>query len=147
MSQEYTLDKSSHLREHVLENAVNFLRRLPKSNSWKITIKRAVKERSNPQNRSLFGVAYPALEQATGFTKDQLHTAFCKRHFGTVVETDICGRTQERAYRTTTTGPNGEPDIISAESFSRFYDMVQQVGAEAGVDVPSPDSFHNAPTW
>jgi hypothetical protein len=147
MSQTYVLEKDNPRRLAILNNAVAFLERLPLTKSWQIEIKAYRKARSNPQNRALFGLAYVVLESETGYTKDQLHTAFCKRFFGTVTEKDLCGHVYERPYRTTTTGPNGEDDVISTKEFSLFYRLVQQVGAEAGVDVPDPDSSHNAPEW
>jgi len=137
MSQTYILTKSHRLRDQIKTNLHAFIDRLPETKSWKVEIKEARKERTDPQNHALFGVAYPALEAATGFTKDELHTAFCKRFFGTV-EVEIFGQVETRPYRTTTTGPDGKRDVIDAAKFSDFYAMVQMVGAEAGIDVPSP---------
>lgn len=138
MSQTYILHKGDENRANVLRNALAFVGRLPESHSWEIEITRHVKRRTDPQNHALFGVAYKALSAATGHTKDELHDAFCKRFFGTV-ECVIFGQLRQRPFRTTTTDENGKADVIPAEEFGRFYDMVQEVGAEAGVDVPDPD--------
>jgi hypothetical protein len=135
--QTYVLNKNHHTRDQVKANLHAFIDRLPDSKSWKVEIKEARKERTDPQNHALFGVAYPALEAATGFTKDELHDAFCRRFFGTV-EKEIAGQVVSKPYRTTTTGPEGKRDVINAATFSEFYSMVQMVGAEAGIDVPSP---------
>lgn len=137
----YVLNKNHRLREQVRANIHAFIDRLPDAKSWKVEIKELRKERTDPQNHALFGVAYPALEVATGFTKDELHEAFCRRFFGTV-ECEIAGQIIKRPYRTTTTGPDGKRDVMPPNDFARFYDMVQMVGAEAGIDVPSPD-----PLW
>ena len=135
--QTYILTKNHRLRDQVKTNLHAFIDRLPDSNSWKVEIKEARKERTDPQNHALFGVAYPALEAATGFTKDELHDAFCRRFFGTI-EKEIAGQVVSKPYRTTTTGQDGKRDVIDAAKFSEFYAMVQMVGAEAGIDVPAP---------
>ena len=142
MSQTYALHKGDARRDMVRANLHAFIDRLPESKSWRIEIKELRKERTDQQNHALFGVAYPALERATGYTKDELHEAFCKRFFGTVEKVDIFGEVQKVPYRTTTTGPDGRRDVIEPAEFARFYAMVQQVGADAGIDVPDPD-----PLW
>jgi hypothetical protein len=48
------------------------------------------------------------------------------------------GEQVSRARRTTTTNERGERELMSTADFADFYSMVQQVGAEAGIDVPSP---------
>jgi hypothetical protein len=138
MSQTFLLEKGSDLRASVLANAHQFLDRLPATKSWRLEIKEARKERTDLQNDALFGVAYLVLMQQTGYTKDEMHEAFCKRFFGTV-EREVFGSVSTRPYRTTTTNERGERDVMEAVDFGYFYDMVQQVGAEAGVFVPDPD--------
>lgn len=128
-------------RAHVLVNCITFISQLPDSKPWSIEIERYVKERSDAQNHALFGVAYPVLERETGFTKDELHEAFCKKVFGTV-EKVIIGQIVSKPYRTTTRDDRGKRDVISTEDFSRFYLVVQQTAAEAGIYVPDPDPCH-----
>lgn len=142
MSQTYTLNANGRERATVLANAHAFIDRLPASKSWRIEIKQHRKERSSEQNAALFGLAYVVLSQATGFTADELHEAFCKRFFGTV-EREVMGQIVSKPWRTTTTNERGERDVMPAHDFARFYDTVQQVGAEAGVDVPGPDPLHS----
>jgi hypothetical protein len=139
--QTYQLNANGPERPDVLHRAHGFLDRLPADKSWVVEVKPFRKSRTDPQNHALFGVAYPALEAATGFTKDELHEAFCKRFFGTI-ETEVMGQVISKAYRTTTTNHEGERDVIHAKVFAEFYELVQQVGAEAGIDVPSPDPMH-----
>lgn len=140
-TQTFILHKGHPDRELVKGNAQAFLDRLPESHSWRVTVERYVKTRTDPQNHALFGVAYPPLVEATGHTKDELHEAFCRRFFGTV-ERDVCGQRITRPLRTTTTDENGRRNVIDAGAFSDFYAMVQQVGSEAGVFVPDPDPLH-----
>jgi hypothetical protein len=139
--QRYQLNANGPERAQVLANAHAFLDRLPENKSWRVEIKEARKERSGDQNAALWGVAYPVLSEATGYTPDELHDAFCRRFFGTV-EREVMGQLVTRPRRTTTTNEAGERDVISTAEFSRFYDQVQQIGAMAGVDVPSPDPMH-----
>jgi hypothetical protein len=142
VSQTYVLNASGRERPQVLANIHAFVDRLPVSKSWRVEIKQARKERSDPQNHALFGVAYPVLEQATGYSKDELHEAFCKRFFGSV-DREVMGQVISKPYRTTTMNERGERDVMPAADFARFYDLVQHVGAEAGIDVPSPDPLWN----
>lgn len=140
--QRYQLNANGPERSQVLENLHAFIDRLPAAKSWRVEIKEARKERSGDQNAALWGVAYPVLSDATGYTPDELHDAFCRRFFGTV-EREVMGQVMTRPRRTTTTNEAGERDVIGAGDFAKFYDMVQQVGAEAGIDVPSPNPLHN----
>lgn len=130
-------------RERVLANAIAFLQRLPATKAWEVVVRPWVKARTDPQNHALFGVAYVALAQATGFTKDELHEAFCKRFFGTV-ERQVGSVTVSKPFRTTTRDENGKRDVIPWDTFSDFYATVQVVGAEAGVYVPDPDPMWRA---
>lgn len=141
MPQTYHLNPNGPERAQVLANAHAFLDRLPLNKGWKVEIREARKARSNDQNAALWGVAYPVLAEATGYTPDELHDAFCRRFFGTV-EREVMGQIVTRPRRTTTTNEAGERDVMPAADFARFYDQVQQVGAEIGIDVPSPDPLH-----
>lgn len=137
MTSRFILHAGDDERMRILANCCHFLGTLPPTKSWKIEISEYRKSRTDPQNHALFGVAYPALEAATGFTKDELHEAFCRRHFGSVA-VEVMGQVVSRPFRTTTTDENGKRDVIGREEFGRFYDMVMQVGAEAGIYVPAP---------
>jgi hypothetical protein len=137
----YQLNANGPERPGVTQRAKDFIDRLPRNKSWVVTVKALVKSRTHPQNAALFGVAYPALTEATGYTPDELHDAFCRRFFGTI-EVEIMGQLVSRPLRTTTTNEAGERDVMPAADFARFYDLVQQIGIEAGVDVPSPDPLY-----
>jgi hypothetical protein len=140
MASTFVLHKNHPGRALVASNLHAFIDKLPASRSYQVEVKEYRRERTDPQNHALFGVAYPALERETGFTKDELHEAFCKRFFGTV-EKEFAGEIVSKPYRTTTTGPDGRRDVLGTADFARFYDMVQQAGAEAGIYVPDPDPF------
>jgi hypothetical protein len=136
-NQTYQLNANGPEREGVKQRAHDFIDRLPLDKSWVVTVKPFTKSRTHPQNAALFGVAYPALTEATGYTPDELHDAFCRRFFGTF-EVEVMGQLVTRPVRTTTTNEQGDRDVMSALDFAKFYELVQQVGAEAGCDVPAP---------
>ena len=140
MTQSYVLHKSDPRRDGIRANLHAFVDRLPETKSWRVEVKEYRKDRTDAQNAALFGVAYPAFRD-TGYTPDELHDAFCRRFFGTV-EREVMGESVSAPRRTTTRNERGERDVISRQDFSDFYRMVQQVGAEAGVDVPDPDPMH-----
>lgn len=141
MSQSYALHKDDPRRDLVRANVHAFIDRLPHNKSWRIVISELRKDRSTAQNNALWGVAYPILSPATGYTPDELHEVFCRRFFG-IVEREVMGELVTRPRRTTTTDKNGARDLIDTGTFAQFYERVQQVGAELGVDVPDPDPLH-----
>ncbi|NID06077.1 hypothetical protein HBF26_14355 [Luteibacter jiangsuensis] len=113
---------------------------------WRIEIKEAGKERINPQNAALFGVAYPKLTEATSYTEEELRHEFCGGFFGWEV-VDILGATRSRPRRMTTTNEQGERAVLYTSDFAALCEMMQQIGAEVGIDVPSPDPFHGEQRW
>lgn len=138
-TQTFRLPKTD--RQRIADNLRDFVMSAMPGKELRVEVKEYRKPRSDAQNHALFGVAYPVLEEATGYTKDELHEAFCRRFFGTV-SLDVMGQSIIRPIRTTTTDENGKRDVIPRAQFSEFYAMVQQVGAEIGVYVPEPDPLH-----
>lgn len=138
--QRYQLNANGPERGDVLSNVHAFVDRLPATKSWRIEIKEARKERTDDQNRALFGVAYPAIKAVTGDDIDDLHESFCGKFFGWV-DREVMGEIRRRPYRTTTTNENGERDVLPTIQFAEFYSTVQRIAAEVGIDVPDPDPF------
>lgn len=96
-------------------------------------------DRSDLQNRALFGVAYPALEEVTGYTKDELHESMCIRYFGSK-EIELFGMVVVRPLRTTTRDEDGKLDIVNSADFAAFYEFIRDFAAmELDVTVPAPD--------
>lgn len=114
-----------------------FIDRLPMARKWKVTVALYKATRSNAQNNSLWGVAYPAIREATGNEAQDLHDLFCGEYFGWV-ETEVLGKRKMKPRRTTTTDEHGKRNVISTADFSDFYLAVQMKAAEFGIDVPSP---------
>jgi len=98
------------------------------------------KTRSNEQNALLFGVVYPPIAEAMGYTVEDIHEYMLGRHFGWVdAKVPKTPRNPEglesRPFRTTTRDENGKRNVLSTVEFSKFLDTVERVAAQAGVFV------------
>lgn len=120
---------------------IGFLSAIPKTTEFQVTIGPVKKERSLQQNKALWGCAYEALRKATGNDKEDLHDYFCGEYFGWDIK-EVMGSKKKEPKRTTTTGYDGERDVITTLQLSDFYAFIQQRAAENGYYVPDPD-----PTW
>lgn len=119
-----------------------FLSTLDVTKEFQVTISSVKKERSDLQNRALWGCAYKTLRDATGNDPEDLHTYFCGEFFSWV-EYEVMGQKRKRPFRTTTKDENGKRDVISTIQLQDFYAFIQQRSAETvGVYVPDPD-----PMW
>lgn len=119
-----------------------FLSALPADKEFQVSISDVKKERSDLQNRALWGCAYKTLRDATGNDVDDLHTYFCGEFFSWV-EYEVMGQKRKRPWRTTTKNEHGERDVISTQQLSDFYGFIQIRAAETvNVYVPDPD-----PMW
>ena len=114
---------------------------MPRDKDVRVTIGEAKKERSDDQNSALWGVAYKAIAEFTGYRAPELHDVMCRLYFGEV-EVEVMGRTVIRPRRSTTIDEEGRKRKLSTVEFNAFYSFVQQQGAELGVWVPDPD-----PRW
>lgn len=138
IEQSFTLDRGPRN----LAGLFRFLSSLDVTKAWRITIGPVKKERSDLQNRALWGCAYRVLHEATGNDPEDLHTYFCGEFFSWV-EYDVLGQKRKRPFRTTTRDEHGKRDVISTKDLSDFYAFVQRRAAETvGVYVPDPD-----PNW
>lgn len=124
-----------------LTRVVACLSAAPKDKDIKVTIGEAKKDRSLDQNNALYGVAYKALSEFTGYTGPELHDAFLRSYFGEV-ECDAMGLKFTRPRRTTTTDESGKRKLLNTIEFMDFYRFIQQKGSEIGCWVPDPD-----PMW
>ena len=99
------------------------------------------KTRSNEQNALLFGVVYPPIAEAMGYTVEDIHEYMLGRHFGWVdAKVPKTPRNpdglESRPFRTTTRDETGKRNVLSTAEFSKFLDTVERVAAQAGVFVP-----------
>lgn len=118
-----------------------FLSRLDVTKEAQITIGPVKKERTQQQNKALFGCAYETLRKATGNDKEDLHEYFCGEYFGWDIK-EVMGKKKRAPKRTTTTGYDGHRDVISTLDLQDFYAFIQQRAAEQGFYVPDPN-----PMW
>lgn len=127
--------------ERNLSRVMACLSAAPQEKDVKVTIGEAKKDRSLEQNNALYGVAYKALSEFTGYIAPELHEMFLRSYFGEV-EVEVMGRKFVKPRRTTTTDESGKRKLLSTLEFMDFYRFIQQKGAEAGCWVPDPD-----PMW
>lgn len=138
----YILHAKHPDRELVRANLHAFIDRLPDTKSWQVIIEQYHKPSTAKQRRSLFGVAYKAIMEATGLRgsrdKERLHENMCGEFFGWK-DAPMVGRVP---VRTTTTNERGEREKITTLVALEMYAHIQHLAAEYGVDVPDPD-----PLW
>lgn len=110
----------------------------------RVTVEKAKRQRSDPQNSYLFGVAYPVLVEAKGYEVNEIHEFMCGTHFGWVDKP--CPKTprnpeglESKPFRTTTKDENGKRDVLGTVEFSEFVETVKRVAAQAGIYVPDPN--------
>jgi hypothetical protein len=110
----------------------------------RVTVEKAKRQRSDPQNSYLFGVAYPLLAEAKGYEVNEIHEFMCGTHFGWVDKP--CPKTprnpeglESKPFRTTTKDENGKRDVLGTVEFSDFVETVKRIAAHAGVYVPDPN--------
>lgn len=139
--QRFILDPDDKNRAGILDNLIAFARSLPDTKAWDWTCKPLAKDRSGKQNRSLWGVAYPALRAATGQGVNDWHEYMLGEHFGWI-ESTLFGKRKAKPARTTTTGYDGESSMLSTVEFAEYYNFIQRRGRENGVFIPDPD-----PLW
>lgn len=104
-----------------------------------VIVKRHVKSRSPEASNYLWGVCYPLMADSSGYEKEELHDAMCRRYFGTVV-VHVMGEAIEHARRTTTTDENGDRDVLGAADFWDFTDyVIREAATWFDVAIPPPD--------
>lgn len=141
MTQKFVLHAGDPERMRIMSNCAEWLGKLDAARSWVIEIKLYVKERTDPQNKALWGVAYPALQKATGQPANDWHEYMLGEWFGWI-EYTLFGKRKVRPARTTTIDHEGRPNKLSTAEFAEFYDFIQLRAAQNGVYVPDPD-----PLW
>ena len=109
---------------------IAFLDRLPMAVKWKVTIGRYAKRRSDQQNRYLWGVAYKALQDATGQPAEDWHTYMLGEHFGWE-EIELFGKKKIR--------PQRRSSKLTTMEFMDFVEFIQRRAAENGLYIPDPN--------
>ena len=131
MTQTFVLHKDA-TRERVLGNLVRFVQSLPDSKAWKVEIAQYARRRSDEQNRYLWGVVYPAFEQALeGWDKEDIHEYLLGEHFGWQ-RIEGMGRAKVK--------PLKRSSKLTKAEFADYVDFCQRKGAEHGIYVPDPEA-------
>lgn len=131
-------------RQAVAQRIAAFILSALPGKPLRVTVEKAKRQRSDPQNAYLFGVAYPVLVEAKGYEVNEIHEFMCGTHFGWVDKP--CPKTprnpeglESKPFRTTTKDENGKRDVLGTVEFSEFVETVKRVAAQAGVYVPEPN--------
>src|SRR5688500_8753366 len=104
-----------------------------------VVIKRKVKTRSPEASNYLWGICYPLMSDASGYDKDDLHAAMCRKWFGTKV-IEVMGEKFSIPVRTTTLNEDGEREVLGAVDFWDFTDFViREAAMWYDVAIPPPD--------
>jgi len=131
-------------RERMVEQVLKFLLGAHPGKPVNVKVSVARPERTDPQNRYLFGVAYALLAPLMGFSAEEIHEWMCGEHFGWVSRQLPGGRTEQKPFRTTTRDENGDADKLDGRAFWDFVEHVQRTSAQAGVFIPDPNSEYKA---
>ncbi len=110
-----------------LERWIEYLATLPLPQE--VSSKRWRKPRTDAQNAYLFGVCYPAIADAMGYTVDDLHEWVCGTFFGWVDrKVPKTPRNPEGwesvPFRSTTKDENNKRDVIDPERFKKLLESV-----------------------
>lgn len=105
---------------------------LSAAKAWRVTVEVDHNERSNAQNRALWGVALRTISEATGHDPEDLKTYFMGEWSGWHV-VDVFG--QQRRV------PVKRSSQLNKQEFVEFYEFIQRRAAECGYNVPSPNEF------
>lgn len=132
-------------RERAADRVREFVLAALPGSELTVTIAVRKRSRSNEANAYLFGVCYPVIAEAKGYSVDEIHEFMCGTHFGWVDV--VCPKTPRnpeglasRPFRTTTRDENGKRDVLSKMEFARFVDeTVFRIAAQAGVYIPAPN--------
>lgn len=123
------VDRAIRALQHISDSA---------DKDWELVIQRYTKKRTPEANAYLWGVVYPLMSEASGYTKEEVHEAICFGFFGAKV-VEIGGVRFKRPLRTTTTNEAGEPEWLGSEEFAQLVDYaIQEASINYDVAVPPP---------
>lgn len=131
MKQEFLLPAVDS-RKSAIERLGRVLMALPLAR-YRVTIEEAKPKRSDPQNRYLWGVVYPAILAAgklDGWSNEDLHTYLLGEHFGWELVQGFGAKRQRPIRRSSK---------LSKLEFMDYIAFIQQRMAEHGIYVPDPN--------
>lgn len=113
---------------------ISFLQHLPLDKAWSVKVEEYKPQRSQSQNRYLWGCVYPSIltgggEALAGWHAEDLHEYFLGECFGW--ETlDGFGRKRMKPLR--------RSSRLNKTEFSDYVGFIQRKAAELGVYIPDP---------
>lgn len=131
MKQEFYIPASGG-RAGIVERVGRVLMTLPMAR-YRVEITEAKPKRSDPQNRYLWGVVYPAILQAgrlEGWSANDLHEYLLGEHFGWELVEGF-GRKRQRPIR--------RSSKLNKQEFTDYVAFIQQRMSEHGIYVPDPN--------
>jgi len=125
---------ASPSREGVIDRLARALRGLPATQAWRVEVHAHKPQRSDQQNRYLWGAVYPSIlkaggETLRGWTPEDLHEYLLGEHFGWETLTGF-GRRRMRPIR--------RSSKLNKQEFADYVGFIQQRMAEHGIYVPDP---------
>lgn len=126
-------------RDAVIESLLPVLRSYQEGRPINVKVSIARPERTTPQLRYLWGVAYKLLAEKFGYEPDEISEYLCGTYWGWKPKKLPGGRSQEVPLRTTTEDEDGNRDVIDGQAFWDYVAWIQRVGARQGLVIPDPD--------
>ena len=110
--------------------AVRFVSELALGQAWRVTVEPYRPRRSDDQNRYLWGVVYPAIQQELeGWDKDDIHEYCLGECFGWETIEGL-GRKRLRPLR--------RSSRMNKQEFTDYIAWIQRRMAEHGIYIPEP---------
>ncbi len=140
----FTLPRGSTWNATV-ERLSSFLMQLDHTKAWKVTVGEHTGQRSDQQNKYLWGVCYKTLADAMGFETEEVHEFLCGTHFGwrdkkvPKKPSNLTG-IESVPIRTTTIDQEGRRNVLSKQHFSDYVAFIQRFAAHRGVFIPDPET-------
>lgn len=126
----FTLQKGMD-RAAAIGRIAAFLTALSRSHAWTVEVKQLARRRSDPQNRYLWGVCYPAItKHLPGWTSDDVHE-FCLG--------ECFGWERLEGLNRARLKPVKRSSKLSVTEFMDYVAWIQHRMAENGIYVPDPN--------
>ena len=111
----------------------------------KVTVKRYVRERRDEAHNYLWGVCYAMMSEASGYTKEEIHSAMCSSFFGTKT-IRVGSHFTEAPIRTSTINEDGEPERLDEKTMAELIEhVVYEAATWFGISIPPPKKQDTRP--
>lgn len=122
-------------REHAIAGVSRMLAEVFPGKPVRVKVEVAKKTRTDSQNRTLWGLVYPAIMKAGGETlggweATDLHEFFLIEHYGSEI-VQVFGRKRHKPLRRSSS--------LSTVEFAEHVEFIQRFCAQQGIYVPDPN--------